>query len=88
MRGDLHVWFLGMLTIINIQYNWVNAIPTHSIMITRYIHQQKKFLIIFVNVLILHYLHTKTYFLTMKLLIGIHESKIFIITPCCITYIH
>jgi hypothetical protein len=70
----LHHFSFGLLKstknynayIINIQYNWVNAIPTHSIVITHYIHQQNNIFIIFVNVLILHYFHRKSHSLVMN----------------------
>jgi len=62
---------------------WVNAIPRHSIVITWCVHQQSNTLIIFLNMLILHYFHTKTYFLIVKMNpLAIPKSKTFTTTPC------
>jgi hypothetical protein len=45
---------------------WVNDILTHLIVIIHCIHQQNNALIIFVNMLILHYFHPKMHFLVVK----------------------
>ncbi len=68
---------------------WVNVVHTHSIVITHCAHQQNNTFIIFLNMLILHYLHPKTHFLVVKMnSLVILESKTFTITPCYITNIH
>jgi hypothetical protein len=79
--------------IVNIQYKfvevWVNQFLHIQLWLFTTYSNKTNTLIIFLNVLILHYMHPKMHFLIVKMnSLAIFESNTFTLTLCYITYIH